>query len=104
MTSLTNDLGFLCDKSAHTWAIEKNNIMKNNIWNVGDEKLNHTKLEIAEIIKNKIDYNIVVNTELSHDEEGRNYFVDYSKIREIGFKAKETLNEGIDNLIKIYKN
>ena len=85
------------------WAIEKNDIMKNNIWNVGDEKLNHTKLEIAEIIKSKIDYNIIINTELSHDEDGRNYFVDYSKIREIGFKANETLSNGINNLIKIYK-
>lgn len=85
------------------WAIEKNNIMKNNIWNVGDEKLNYTKLEIAEIIKSKIDYNLITNTELSHDEDGRNYFVDYSKIREIGFNAEETISNGIDNLIKIYK-
>ena len=84
------------------WALEKYDIMKGEIWNVGDETLNHTKLDIAQIIKSKVDYELIINDELSHDKDGRDYFVDYSKIRNIGFTATETLEDGIDSLVKLY--
>ena len=84
-------------------AIENHNIMKGQVWNVGDQSLNHTKLEICETIKSHIpDFTFDNNQEFSHDQDGRNYFVDYKKIRDIGFIATETLDQGIQNLIKIY--
>ena len=85
------------------WALEKYDTMKGQKWNVGDEKLNHTKLDIANIIKQKVDYELVINDELSHDKDGRDYFVDYSKIRSIGFEATESLEDGIDSLVKLYQ-
>lgn len=86
------------------WTIEKYDQMKGNIWNVGDERLNHTKLEICEAIKKHIpDWTFENNTDLSHDQDGRNYFVDYTKIRNLGFEAEETLDSGIKNLVKVYK-
>ena len=85
------------------WGIERFDDMKGQVWNVGDERLNHTKLDIANIIKSKVDYRLEVNTDLAHDQDGRNYFVDYTKIRKLGFEAKETLEEGIDNLVKLYQ-
>ena len=84
------------------WALEKYDIMKGEIWNVGDETLNHTKLDIAQIIKSKVDYELIINDELSHDKDGRDYFVEYTKIRNIGFTATETLEDGIDSLVKLY--
>ena len=85
------------------WGIERFDDMKGQVWNVGDERLNHTKLDIANIIKSKVDYRLEVNTDLAHDQDGRNYFVDYTKIRKLGFEAKETLEDGIDNLVKLYQ-
>jgi len=76
--------------------------MKGQKWNVGDEKVNHTKLDIANIIKSKVDYNLIINDELSHDKDGRDYFVDYSKIKSIGFESTETLEDGIESLVKLY--
>ena len=85
------------------WGIEKYEQMKGEIWNVGDERLNHTKLEICETIKKHIpSWTYESNTTLAHDQDGRNYFVDYTKIRELGFTAQETLDQGIQNLIKVY--
>ncbi len=84
------------------WALEKYDVMKGQKWNVGDEKLNHTKLDIANIIKSKVDYNLIINDELSHDKDGRDYFVDYSKIKSIGFESTETLEDGIESLVKLY--
>ena len=87
------------------WGIERFDEMKGQVWNVGDETLNHTKLEICETIKRHIpDWTFENNTTLAHDQDGRNYFVDYTKIRELGYTAEETLDQGIKNLIKVYKN
>lgn len=85
------------------WGVERFDDMKGQVWNVGDERLNHTKLDIANIIKSKVDYRLEVNTDLAHDQDGRNYFVDYTKIRKLGFEAKETLEDGIDSLVKLYQ-
>ena len=87
------------------WGIERFDEMKGQVWNVGDETLNHTKLEICETIKRHIpDWTFENNTTLAHDQDGRNYFVDYTKIRELEFSANETLDQGIQNLIKVYKS
>ena len=84
------------------WALEKFDVMKGQKWNVGDERLNHTKLDIANIIKSLVDYELVINDKLSHDKDGRDYFVDYSKIKSIGFESTETLEDGIQSLVKLY--
>lgn len=85
------------------WSIERFDDMKGEIWNVGDETLNHTKLEICETIKRHLpDWTYENNTTLAHDQDGRNYFVDYTKIRELGYTATESLDQGIQNLIKVY--
>lgn len=87
---------------AFAWGIERFDMMQGQTWNVGDERLNHTKLEIAQTIQQYVDFKLDINTELAHDLDGRNYFVDYSKIRSIGYTANETLEDGIKNLIKVY--
>ena len=87
------------------WAIEEYDQMRGDIWNVGDETLNHTKLEICETIQKHIPtWTYENNTTLAHDQDGRNYFVDYTKIKQLGFTATETLDQGIQNLIKVYKS
>jgi len=84
--------------------LDKYNIMKGEIWNLGDQRLNATKLDIANTILKYVDYNLTVNTTVEHDKDGRNYFVDYSKIKErTGFVATETLDSGILNLVTLYK-
>ena len=86
------------------WTVDRYDEMRGQIWNVGDETLNHTKLEICEIIQKHIPtWTYENNTTLEHDQDGRNYFVDYTKIRNLGFTASESLDQGIENLIKVYK-
>ena len=94
-----NDLA----RSFH-WSIEYYDDMKDNIWNVGDERLNFSKLEVAHIIKKYINYEIIEDFKLVHDLDKRNYFVNYSKIKSLGFERTETLDDGIKALIKVYKN
>lgn len=84
------------------FAIDNYDKLKNSSWNLGDERLNYTKLEIAQIIKTKIDYELIISN-LKHDQDGRNYFVDYSKIKNLGFSAHDNIENSIDKLIMVYK-
>lgn len=90
---------------AFAWSVEKFDVMKGDVWNVGDNKLNYTKLEVCALIQSIIPtWQYSSNETLEHDQDGRNYFVDYAKIRSIGFTSTESLEQGIANLIKVYKN
>lgn len=74
--------------------------MKGQVFNAGSNKFNYSKADIAELIKKKVDYNII-NSELS-DKDLRHFIVNFDKIEKIGFVPKITVEEGIDELIKIY--
>lgn len=83
-------------------AITKNDVMRGDVWNVGDTDLNCTKFEAAKLIQKYVDYEIIDADEKMKDLDVRNYFVDYSKIANIGFKASESMETGIKNLVKVY--
>ena len=75
--------------------------MKNNVYNVGDESLNFSKNDIAEIIRKHVDFEIV-NSNLS-DLDVRNFLVSFKKIKALGYKTNLSLEDGILDLIKLYK-
>lgn len=74
--------------------------MNNNIYNVGLNSANITKIQLAKLIKNHIrDLKISVIKGIK-DPDQRNYFVSNDKMKKKGFEAKRSLNEGISELIK----
>ena len=80
-------------------AIEKRKIMKNQIYNIGDDKLNFSKEQVCNIIKKKLK-GYIYFAEVGEDKDKRNYIVSYKKIRKTGFKLKYSLEYGIDELIR----
>ena len=74
--------------------------MKGQIFNAGSNKFNYSKADIAELIKKKVEYTIV-NSELS-DKDLRHFIVNFDKIEKLGFTPKITVEEGIEELVKIY--
>lgn len=75
--------------------------MKGNIFNAGGEHLNYSKLEVAQLIKDKVDYKII-ESEVK-DKDLRHYIVKFDKIRKLGFVPKISVEEGIDELVKVYE-
>lgn len=73
--------------------------MKHSIFNIGDNANNYSKEEIAQKIKERIDYYLHF-ADIGKDEDKRNYSISYKKINSYGFKTKKTVDEGIDELIK----
>ncbi len=88
--------------SAIIFAINKNEIMKGHVFNVGDDKQNYTKIEVANLLLTKIKYLLHV-AEIGKDKDERDYQVSYDKINALGFNASISLEKGLEELIKLSK-
>ncbi len=77
--------------------------LKGNIYNLGLNDANITKIELCEKIKKFIPQ---FKFEISYDEKDpdqRDYFVSNEKLKKAGFEAKHSLDKGIEELIKYYR-
>jgi nucleoside-diphosphate-sugar epimerase len=89
---------------AFVFAIENFKKVRNNIFNLGLSSANITKIQLAQKIKKKLkDIKILVNRSKS-DPDKRDYFVSNKKIEKAGFKAKITIEDGIEELKNIFLN
>lgn len=86
---------------AFIFALENYSLMHGNVFNVGDESMNMSKLEAAYRISRLVEGCVVVSSNDGHDKDQRNYAVSYSKISKIGFRSLITLEQGITELIKV---
>ena len=74
--------------------------MKGQIFNAGGNGLNFSKKDIADAIAHYVDYKII-DSELK-DKDVRHFIIDYNKIHSLGFSPKKSLNDGIEELIKLF--
>jgi len=72
-------------------------------YNVGLDSANLSKAELAEKIKQYVPNFYVHYSEIGSDPDKRNYIVSNQRLREAGFEAKRSLDEGIQELIKGYR-
>jgi len=82
------------------FAIENQNSMKNNVYNVGSNTMNFSKKEVCEIIQKYIPESYFNFADVGQDADKRNYVVSYEKINKLGFETSVSLEEGIEELIK----
>lgn len=76
--------------------------MCGKVYNVGDESMNYTKRDVALKIKEYVDY-YLHEAQIGTDPDQRDYKVDYSRLKMLGFNAKVGLDEGIRELVKILR-
>ncbi|MFC1685678.1 NAD-dependent epimerase/dehydratase family protein [Nanoarchaeota archaeon] len=82
-------------------AIEKYDTM-DGAYNVGDDKINMSKLQLAKRIKEHLP-NLEISEMGGSDPDKRNYIVSNEKIKKTGFDCKISLDDGIKELIKAYE-
>ena len=85
------------------FAIYNFNKLKSNIYNLGMSKANITKNEMVNKIKKYIKNLKIRKIHNKKDPDKRDYFVSNNKIEKKGFKAKIDIDEGILELINVYK-
>ena len=94
-----NFLAYTRYRKSFLHGINNYDLMKNNIFNVGNEKLNYSKEDVCNAIKKKVE-GYIYFAEIGKDKDQRNYYVSYEKIRKTGFKNKYDLEYGINELTK----
>lgn len=75
------------------------NAAESGVFNVGDDDLNVTKAELAEIVRKETGTRVVDDgTELDPDQ--RDYTTSFAKITELGFDQSRSLSAGVEELKK----
>lgn len=80
------------------FALDHQDVMRAQVWNVGHESMNATKAQIALKIRERIPFHLDF-AEVGHDEDQRDYEVSYRKIAALGLALEIDLDRGIDELI-----
>ena len=70
------------------------------VLNVGTPKLGLSNLELAEAIREQVQFKIVDSG--LPDPDRRDFVIDYSRIEALGFQAHRNLDDGIRELVKLY--
>lgn len=83
--------------SSFIFGIENFSNIKNEVYNVGNENMNFTKEELVRKISEKVEFYLHF-ADFDGDEDKRNYFVSYEKIRNKGFYTQITLDRGLNEL------
>lgn len=82
------------------YAIENQDDFKNNVFNVGSDKMNSSKRDACELIRKYVPKTYISYADIGEDADRRNYVVSYEKIHNLGYTTTITLDEGINELIK----
>jgi nucleoside-diphosphate-sugar epimerase len=77
--------------------------MKGEAYNFGLNEANLSKAELAAKIKEYVPSLYIHFADVGHDPDRRNYIVSNAKIASKGLAARRSLDEGIQQLLKVYR-
>ena len=83
--------------------IQNSKKMVGRPYNVGLDSANVSKEQLALKVKEIVPNFVVTFSELGSDPDKRNYVVSNQRLREAGFEAKRSLEDGIRELLKGYQ-
>ena len=85
---------------AFIFALKNYGKMRGEIYNVGSNDMNYSKEAVATMIKGKIEYYLHF-ADVGHDIDQRDYMVSYDKLHGVGFVPSVSMEQGINELIKM---
>jgi nucleoside-diphosphate-sugar epimerase len=77
--------------------------MSGRAYNVGLEAANLSKEQLARLIQRHVPKFVVQFSEIGVDPDKRNYIVSSQRLRQAGFEARRSLDDGIRELLKGYR-
>jgi len=89
--------------SAIIHCIENFKKMKDNVYNVGLSSANISKKELCKKIQKILPKFVFMESKIGRDPDKRDYIVSNSKLESTGWKPRYSLENGIKELVKIYK-
>ncbi|XP_077982605.1 GDP-D-glycero-alpha-D-manno-heptose dehydrogenase-like [Glandiceps talaboti] len=82
-------------------ALQNYEKMSGKAYNIGHESMNMTKAEVAQQIQRSVKGCKITESTDGEDKDKRDYEVSYERIRMFGFKSTLSVEEGINELLKI---
>ncbi len=86
--------------AAYLMVLDRPRDLVGQVFNVGDAKLNLSKMDLARKIAEFCKFEIVDST--LPDLDVRNFVINFDKIAALGFKPARGLDEGIKELVKLF--
>ena len=86
---------------AYLMVLNKMDDFIGKVFNVGSEDMNYSKLELAQNMKKQINMEIVHSS--LDDIDRRDFIIDFDRIKNLGFEKTIDLEEGIKELVELYK-
>lgn len=87
---------------AFMFAMENFDKMQGRQYNCGLSDANLSKIELCEKIKEHIPQFMYIEAPVGTDPDKRNYLVSNARIESMGYKPAYSLDDGIEELIKVY--
>lgn len=85
---------------AYLMILAKRRKMSGEVFNVGSNKMNFSKMQLANMIQKYVKFEIIDSS--LDDKDKRHFIIKYDKITKLGFKPKKTMDQGIRDLVKLY--
>lgn len=76
--------------------------MRGKVYNVGDTRANMTKLQLCERIQRHFPDLVYTEAKVGQDKDKRDYLVSNARIENVGWMPSYSLDDGIDELKKLY--
>jgi len=87
--------------AGYLFALEHADAMKGGIFNMGDALYNHSKRELAQMIRRYVDFEIVESG--LADKDIRDFIINFNKAKALGFRCRVSMDEGVRELVKLYR-
>ena len=88
---------------AMIFAMDNFESMRGEVYNLGLDSANMSKIDLCNKVKEHVPHFYFTEATVGSDPDKRNYIVSNEKLRQAGFEASQTIDDGIRELLKVYK-
>ncbi|MDC0195972.1 NAD(P)-dependent oxidoreductase [Gammaproteobacteria bacterium] len=84
----------------YQFALKNADKMRGQIFNMGSARLNYSKLNLANMIREQVEYDIIESS--LADSDIRDFVISFDKAKALGFDCEISIEDGVNELIKLY--